>query len=90
LIIMTALPKAAAQAAAVTAVTRDVLLQALVEHSAGIKLLSSPAICDAGGMERKLPVPTTRAASALLTVLMPCALEKVAEFSVTPGRTAAE
>jgi hypothetical protein len=51
---MSALPKAAAQAALVTAMMRAVLLQALVLHRMPIRLPSSVVIVDAAGWLDKL------------------------------------
>src|ERR1700678_4304456 len=82
---MSALPNAAAQAALVTAWTRAKLLQGLVPvQRMPIRLLSSVVTVDAAGW-LAMPAPSTFAASALLTELMPGALENSEALNVTPG-----
>ncbi len=84
---MSALPNAAAQAAAVTAVTRGRLLHGLLPvHRMPIRLLSSVVTVDAAGWFGKVcvePLLSTRAASALVTRLV-CA-GYVEALNVTPG-----
>src|ERR1700684_4264934 len=90
---MSALPNAAAQAAAVTAMTRAVLLHGLLPvQRTPIRLLSSVVTVDAAGW-LAIPcgfaelIPSTRAASALVTRLV-CP-GNVEALNVTPGNICA-
>src|SRR5471032_957429 len=67
---MSALPSAAAHAAAATACTRPSVVQDEEVHSLPIMLLSSFVTDDDAGWVAR-PVPSTRVASALLTVAVP-------------------
>src|SRR5580698_670811 len=64
---MSALPKAAAQAAAVTACARAVVEQEVVPQSVFIRVFSSFVTVDVAG-EVLRPLPKTAAANALVTV----------------------
>src|SRR5208282_5823691 len=85
---MSALPNAAAQAAAVTACTRAVLVHAVVLQRLLIRLPSSVVTLDGAG-ELLRPVPSTRPASALVTEFIPDAEENSEPLNVTPGNTCA-
>jgi hypothetical protein len=85
---MSALPNAAAQAAAVTACTRAVLVHAVVLQRLFIRLPSSVVTLDGAG-ELLRPVPSTRPARALVTEFMPDADENSELLNVTPGNTCA-
>src|SRR5271163_165713 len=87
---MSALPKAVAQAAAVTACTRAVVVQAVLLQRLLIKLSSSPpapVIDDAAGWLCK-PLPSTRAASGPVTESIPACDENSPALKVTPGNMA--
>jgi hypothetical protein len=96
LIDISALPSAAAQAAAVTAMTRAVLLQGLLPlQRMPIRFVSSVVTVDAAGwldiptagIWPEMLVPSTRAASALAT--RPVCAGNVEALNVTPGNICA-
>jgi hypothetical protein len=89
LINMSALPKAVAQAAAVTACTRAAVVHAVVLQRVAIKLSSSPVgpvIVEAAGWLCR-PLPKTRAASGPVTESIPACDENSPALKVTPGST---
>ncbi len=84
---MSALPKAAAQAAAVTACARAVVLQADVVHSVLMRFPSSLVTVEAAGELASCPLPSTLAASALVIWLVDAGY--VDAPMVTEGNSAA-
>ena len=81
---MSALPNAVAQAAAATACVPASVLQSLSEHSLVIRLLNSLVMLLAGGALAIGVLPSTRAASALVTVAVPGPLGNMPGVSVVP------
>ena len=87
---MSALPKAVAQAAAVTACTRAVVVQAVLVQRLVINLSSSPpapVIVEAAGWLCR-PLPSTRAASGPVTESIPACVPNSPALKVTPGNMA--
>src|SRR5579863_794975 len=87
---MSALPKAVAQAAAVTACTRALVVQAVELQRFVISLSSSPltpVIVEAAGWLAR-PLPSTLAASGPVTESMPAWDPNNPALRVTPGNMA--
>src|SRR5271169_2496739 len=87
---MSALPKAVAQAAAVTACTRALVVQAVLLQRLLISLSSSPLapVIEAAAGWLCRPLPSTFAASGPVTESIPACVANSPALRLTPGNMA--